>query len=192
MEGALAAPYCRVREASRRSVKASRREFIHEQEQTFDKAIDEVFPFFADARRLRLLIPDWISFRIVAPGSLEMARGTHIDYAIRLHGIPFAWQSEITVWDPPHCFVDEQRKGPYRWWIHTHTFEEVHAGRTIVRDVVRYGVPGGPVVNKLLVAPDLRKIFSHRRRQLQEIFRDESTRSPPRFSIAIVQSEAPG
>ena len=154
------------------------REFTNEQEQTIDKAIDEVFSFSADARNLPLLIPDWITFSIVTPGPVTMAPGTHIDYAVRLHGILFAWQSEITVWEPPHRFVDEQRKGPYRWWIHTHTFEEVHAGRTIIRDVVRYGVPGGTVVNKLLVAPDLRKIFSHRRRKLQEIFRDGSTRGP--------------
>jgi ligand-binding SRPBCC domain-containing protein len=149
-------------------------EFIIEQEQTFDKPIDGVFSFCADARNLPLLIPDWIKFGMVTPGPVVMAPGTHIDYAVRLHGIPFAWQSEITVWEPPHCFVDEQRKGPYRFWIHTHTFEEVHPGRTIVRDVVRYGVPGGTVVNKLLVAPDLGRIFSHRRRQLHEIFRDGS------------------
>lgn len=151
-------------------------EFINEQEQTFDEAIDKVFSFFADARNLPLLIPDWISFRILTPEPVTMAQGTLIDYAIRLHGIPFAWQSEITVWEPPYCFVDEQLKGPYRWWSHTHTFEEVRAGRTIVRDAVRYGVPGGTLVNKLLVAPDLGKIFAHRRRRLQEIFRDGNTR----------------
>jgi ligand-binding SRPBCC domain-containing protein len=149
-------------------------EFINEQEQSFDWPIDEVFSFFADARNLPLLIPDWISFRMATPGPVDMSAGTHIDYEVRLHGIPFAWKSEITVWEPPYCFVDEQRKGPYRWWIHTHTFEEVHATRTIVRDVVRYGVPGGTLVHKLLVAPDLGRIFAHRRRQLQEIFRDGS------------------
>jgi len=148
-------------------------EFINEQEQSIDKPIDEVFAFLADARNLALLIPDWVSFCMVTPGPIGMAPGIHIDYAVRLHGIPFAWQSEITVWEPPHRFVDEQRKGPYRWWIHMHTFEEAHAGQTIVRDVVRYGVPGGRVVNKLLVAPDLGRIFSHRRRQLQEIFSEK-------------------
>ncbi len=152
--------------------------FINEQEQTLDRPIDEVFSFFADARNLPLLIPDWITFNMVTPGPVVMARGTQIDYAVRLHGIPFAWQSEITAWEPPHLFVDEQRRGPYRWWIHTHTFEEDRAGGTIVRDVVRYGVPGGRLVHKLLVAPDLRRIFSHRRRQLQEIFRNGSTCGP--------------
>ena len=151
-------------------VELSVSEIITEHEQTIDGSIDEVFSFFADPRYLPLLIPDWITFRMVTPGPVKMAQGTHIDYAVRLHGIPFGWQSEITNWEPPHRFVDEQRKGPYRWWIHTHTFEAVDGGRTLVRDVVRYGVPGGRLVDKLLVAPDLSRIFAHRRRQLQEIF----------------------
>ncbi len=146
------------------------REFHNEQELIIERPIEEVFPFFADARNLPLLIPDWISFRMVTPEPVVMAQGTHIAYTVRLHRIPFAWRREITVWEPPYCFVDEQRKGPYRWWIHTHRFEELDAGRTMVRDFVRYGVPGGTVVHKLLVERDLRRIFSHRRRKLQEIF----------------------
>jgi ligand-binding SRPBCC domain-containing protein len=149
-------------------------EFVSEQEQTIDKPLAEVFAFLSDAQKLPLLIPDWISFGMLNRGPVVMAPGTHIDYTVRLHGIPFAWQSEITLWDPPHRFVDEQRKGPYRWWTHLHTFEEVDPGRTIIRDTVRYGVPGGRLVNKLLVAPDLARIFAHRRRRLREIFRDGS------------------
>ena len=149
-------------------------EFKSEQEQSFDKPIDEVFSFFSDPLKLPLLIPDWIRFHMVSPGPVVMAAGTRIDYAVRLHGVPFAWRSEITVWEPPYRFVDEQRKGPYRFWMHTHGFEQLDSGRTLVRDVVRYGVPGGTLVHKLLVEPDLSRIFSHRRRQLQEIFRDAS------------------
>jgi len=56
---------------------------------------------------------------------------------LRLRGIPIRWQSEITAWEPPHRFVDEQRRGPYRAWIHEHTFEE-RGGETIARDRVQY------------------------------------------------------
>ncbi|MBW2280376.1 MAG: SRPBCC family protein [Deltaproteobacteria bacterium] len=149
-----------------------------EHEQSFDHGIGEVFSFFADAQNLPLLIPGWISFGMVDPGAVEMAQGTHIDYTVRLHGIPFAWQSEISAWEPPYRFVDEQRKGPFRWWIHAHTFEEVAPQQTVVRDVVRYGVPGGAPVQKLIVEPDLRRIFAHRRRQLEEIFRGAAPRAP--------------
>jgi len=144
-------------------------EFRNEQEQTIDKPLDAVFSFLSDPQQLPLLIPDWISFGMVEPGPVDMAKGTHIDYTVRLHGIPFAWQSEITLWDPPYRFVDEQRKGPYRYWTHLHTFEEVGPGQTIIRDFVRYGVPGGRLVHKLLVEPDLTRIFAHRRRRLEDL-----------------------
>ncbi len=51
-----------------------------------------------------------------------MAEGVLIDYSLKIHGMPLQWKSEITVWDPPCCFVDEQRRGPYRFWLHEHRF----------------------------------------------------------------------
>ena len=138
--------------------------------QTIDRPIDEVFAFFADARNLARITPGWLSFAIVTPGPIEMKPGALIDYKIKLRGIPMRWQSEITAWEPPHRFVDEQRRGPYKFWIHEHTFEPAGEGRTEVGDRVHYGVPGGRLINRWFIAPDLEKIFGYRRRKLQEIF----------------------
>ena len=130
---------------------------------------EEVFAFFAEAGNLDLLTPGWLHFRILSPRPLAMDEGTRIDYRLRLRGIPVSWRSEITAWEPPRRFVDEQRRGPYRIWIHEHTFEE-QGGGTLCRDRVRYAVPGGRLANRLFVAPDLRRIFAYRIRQLRERF----------------------
>ncbi len=71
------------------------------------------------------------------------------------------------MWNPPHAFVDEQRRGPYRRWIHRHTFVPVLDG-TLIRDEVEYAVFGGGLVQKFFVAPDIEKIFAYRTAKLKE------------------------
>lgn len=130
--------------------------------------IERVFPFFAEAKNLQNLTPPWLDFRIVkSPDALGPA--ATIDYRLRIRGIPLRWRSEITVWDPPRRFVDEQRRGPYRLWIHEHDFEPIDGG-TRCHDRVTYAVSGGALVNRLVVEPDLRRLFDYRRRRLEEQF----------------------
>lgn len=125
------------------------------------RSIDQVFAVFADARNLERLTPPVLRFEVLTADPIVMRRGLLLDYRLRLHGIPFRWQSEITAWEPPHRFVDSQRRGPFRWWIHEHVFLEDGAD-TLMSDRVRYGVPGGRLVHALLVARDLRMIFRYR------------------------------
>lgn len=140
--------------------------YMLEREIRIPRPLSEVFSFFADAGNLQRLTPPWLSFRIVSSLPIEMRTGARIDYQLRLRGVPIQWTSEITAWDPPHRFVDEQRRGPYRLWIHEHTFEADGAD-TVVRDRVRYAVPGGALVHRFLVAPDLEKVFDHRHQEMR-------------------------
>ncbi len=133
------------------------------------QAVDQVFPFFADAFNLETITPPLIHFAVLTPRPIEMRAGLRIDYRLRLLGLPFRWQSEITAWDPPRRFVDEQRRGPYRVWVHEHRFAEQDGG-TLVTDHVRYTVPGDVLVDRLFVRGQLRKIFTYRRARLQELF----------------------
>ena len=134
-------------------------------EQWFPLKRDVVFPFFASARNLQIITPPWLDFTFLTPEPIEMRVGARIDYRMRVHGLPIRWQSEITVWDPPFRFVDEQRRGPYRRWVHQHTFVE-RSGGTACQDEIEYAVPGGSLVNWLLVRQDIRKIFEYRRAAL--------------------------
>jgi ligand-binding SRPBCC domain-containing protein len=169
--GSPARPLYSVRKPQRES-NLVMREFIYEQSQTVDAPIDRVFAFFSDARNLTVITPHWINFQIRTPQPIEMKKGLRIDYSLRIHGMPLKWQSEITRWDPPHIFMDEQRKGPYKYWIHEHRFASEN-GRTRVSDHVRYAVTGGVVVQRLFVAKDIEKIFSFRKQKLREIFVSE-------------------
>ena len=137
-------------------------------EQEIEKSQDQLFTFFSDAHNLAVITPPWLNFQMLTPAPIEMKVGTLIDYRLKLRGIPIRWQSEITAWDPPHRFVDEQRRGPYRCWIHTHTFVPVPDG-TLIRDEIEYAVFGGGLVQKFFVAPDIEKIFAYRSTKLKEL-----------------------
>jgi hypothetical protein len=128
-----------------------------------------VFPFFAEARNLQILTPPWLNFQILTPGEITMRPGALIDYQLRIHGWPVRWRTEITAWEPPFRFEDQQRRGPYRQWIHTHTFTEENGG-TRCDDRVVYAVPGGALVNRLFVRRDVEKIFAFRAAALQQQF----------------------
>lgn len=129
---------------------------------------ESIFSFFADALNLESITPPWLRFRVVTPTPIEMRQGTVIDYRLRLHHVPIRWQSRISAWEPPHRFVDEQVRGPYRKWHHEHIFEEVDGG-TLCRDIVDYAAAGGRLVNSLFVKRDLIRIFTFRREKLIEL-----------------------
>ena len=129
----------------------------------------DVFPFFADAFNLERLTPPSLGFQVLTPPPIEMKVGTLIDYRVRLRGIPMRWQSEITKWEPPHRFVDEQRRGPYRMWIHEHAFTSQDGG-TMAKDTVRYAVLGGAIVQRLFVTSELKRIFQYRNAALNDHF----------------------
>ena len=133
------------------------------------KPIDEVFEFFGDARNLERLTPGFLNFKILTPQPIVMRPGAMIDYRISLRGLPMRWRSEITEWNPPYSFVDEQRKGPYKKWVHRHTFAEEDGG-TRVSDHVEYDVIGGALVHALFVKKDLERIFNYRLSVLGELF----------------------
>ena len=138
---------------------------ILEREQRLPGAPDEVFAFFADAHNLESLTPPLLRFRLVTPAPIAMGKGALIRYRLTVHGVPVSWLTEITEWDPPHRFVDEQIKGPYAKWHHTHTFEALADGGTLMRDVVRYRIGFGPLgvlANRLLVQRDVEAIFDFR------------------------------
>ncbi len=147
-------------------------------QQTIEKPIAEVFAFFSDAHNLAAITPPWLRFEVLTPAPITMQVGTLIDYQLKLRGIPLRWQSEITAWEPPRAnvskpgghayFVDEQRRGPYRRWRHTHTFAETPGG-TVVGDEVAYAVWGNSIVNALFVRRDIEKIFAYRAEKLAQL-----------------------
>jgi ligand-binding SRPBCC domain-containing protein len=148
---------------------ASEHNFTLDARQVLNTPINILFPFFADAKNLEVLTPPFLKFEIKTPPPIEMKVGALIDYRITLRVIPLTWRTEITAWEPPLRFVDEQLRGPYSLWRHEHTFV-AQDDRTLVIDHVDYRVLFGGLVNKLVVKPDLERIFTFRQQKMAELF----------------------
>jgi ligand-binding SRPBCC domain-containing protein len=140
--------------------------------QKVDAPRKEVFDFFADPSNLALLTPPGLRFRIHGETPARLRAGSRLEYRIRRLIFRLPWVTRITRWIPESEFEDVQERGPYRTWIHTHTFEE-DANGVRVRDRVEYSLPFGPVgrlAHRLLVRRQLEHIFDFRRRAIEGIF----------------------
>lgn len=134
---------------------------------------DEVFSFFASAENLQRITPPNLGFQIITPTPIEMKAGALIDYRISLHGIPMTWRTEITKWDPPFGFVDTQLSGPYKQWVHRHTFSETDAGSMLIEDEVRYRLPLEPLgdIARFFVEREIKNIFDYRQKTVARVFK---------------------
>ena len=144
------------------------RVFTLSREQVLPGTPGEVFPFFADARNLEAITPPLLKFEVVTPGEIPMRVGALIQYRLTLRGIGINWLTSIQEWDPPHRFVDQQVRGPYALWHHTHDFEPAPGdpGSTLMRDTVRYAIGfgwAGAVAARAFVHRDVAAIFDFRR-----------------------------
>jgi ligand-binding SRPBCC domain-containing protein len=90
--------------------------------------------------------------------------GQDVTWTARHFGIRFSLTSAITEFDPPHRFVDEQTRGPFKAFRHEHVFEPADAGSVMI-DRIRFAAPFGPVgrvAEKLVLEPYLRRLIAER------------------------------
>ncbi len=133
---------------------------------------EAAWAFFSEPTNLPLLTPSAMQFHILTPVPIHMQVDTRIDYRLRVRGIPLRWRTRIARWEPPFCFADEQERGPYRRWLHTHTFEAVNGG-TLLGDRVEMAVRGGPLaplISRCFVEADVLRIFRYRLAKIVERF----------------------
>ncbi len=146
-----------------------------EREQIVNGRLDEVWDFFSDPRNLVKITPETMGFEILTNLPTEIHEGLHILY--RVSPLPLyrtKWLSEITEVSPFESFVDEQKKGPYKYWRHEHTFESKGDDQVLMRDVVDYSLPFGSLgdlAHSMFVKSKLISIFDFRNQAVEKIFK---------------------
>jgi ligand-binding SRPBCC domain-containing protein len=143
------------------------------------RPLPEIFEFFSNAENLNKVTPSEVKFSMLTPMPITMQVGALIDYHIKLSGIPFFWRTQISVWEPPYRFVDEQVKGPYVFWRHEHIFED-KGHYVLMTDRLYYLSPGWflePLIDKLYIRPRIEKIWQYREGQFNILFGEKPSLS---------------
>jgi len=122
-----------------------------------------VFAFFERPEAFDLLVPPDAGIdTLEAPDSLRIGARTTI--RVQVGPLRVRWVAEITALEPGRSFVDEQREGPFRAWIHRHEVIECPQGATLrdeIRYLPRFGV-FGRIFEPHLVRPRLSRMLTHR------------------------------
>jgi ligand-binding SRPBCC domain-containing protein len=143
------------------------------QEQLLPISLSEAWEFFSAPGNLNEITPPDLGFQITHLDGGKMHEGQIISYRVKIAPLVWIpWITEIKAVEEGRSFIDEQRFGPYKFWHHRHTFEEVEGG-VLMRDQVYYGLGFGPfggLAHLLFVRRKLLWIFESRRKILSERF----------------------
>jgi ligand-binding SRPBCC domain-containing protein len=144
-------------------------------EQVLNVSLNEAWEFFSNPANLETITPSDMHFKILSLDGDKAYSGQVITYSIRLNALlKMKWVTEIKHVQKPHCFVDEQRFGPYKFWHHAHLFEELPSGKVLMKDIVHFKLPFSwvaPIAYKLFVRKNLEKIFTFRTETLKSKFK---------------------
>ena len=129
-------------------------------------SVKQAWDFFSHPGNLQLITPPAFQFKILTKlEDRSIYCGQVIDYTVRpLFNIRMRWTTLITEVEEEEFFVDEQTRGPYKYWRHKHIFKPI-AGGTEMTDELHYEIPGwyaGDLINSLLIRNELKKLFDYR------------------------------
>ena len=133
--------------------------------------IDKVWEFYTGIDHLRVITPPQIKLQVEksTTGS-RLEEGT--DVWLSGHYITtIRWHSRITRMEP-FIYVDEMLQGPFKTWIHTHSFRATSGGTEVI-DEIDFELPYGAVgrVFEGYVACQLARIFAYRKEATIKVFR---------------------
>lgn len=143
------------------------------QSQTLPIDREVLWKFISVPQNLNKITPPDMAFEIIGEPPEKTYAGLLLEYRVKVPLLGWStWLTEIKYVEEGVSFMDEQRVGPYKLWLHTHKLEDVDGG-TRMTDDIRYLVPFGPIgllANAVFVGRTLRRIFDYRRVKMEEIF----------------------
>jgi ligand-binding SRPBCC domain-containing protein len=145
-----------------------------ERKQLIRSDLQKVWNFFSNPANLATITPPELNFITTSKQETDkIYTGQIITYTITpIAGIKLKWTTEIGEVQDKALFVDEQKKGPYKYWHHEHRFEQTKEG-VLMTDKLIYALPLGILgrfARSLFVRKMVEQIFDYRYRKIEELF----------------------
>ena len=104
-----------------------------------------LWEFISVPQNLNKITPPQMAFEIIGEPPEKTFAGLLLEYRVKVPLLGWSsWLTEIKYVEEGFSFMDEQRVGPYKLWLHTHKLEDTDEG-TRMTDDIRYLVPFGPI-----------------------------------------------
>lgn len=138
---------------------------------TLPCSAEAAFDFLAQPENIkRISPPDMGLFFVDAPERLSL--GARMSFKVQAFGVAREAVHEITQFDEPGSFTEQQVKGPLGHWVHEHLFEADGEGAVTLIDRIEFEPPGG-IVGLMITADrileNLEEAFDHRHDQLEKL-----------------------
>lgn len=134
--------------------------------QSLRLSVQDAWEFFSSPHHLNDITPDFFNVTITSEVPAKIYAGLLISYRMKaVFGIPMTWLSEICHCEEPRYFIYQQRIGPFKFWSHEVRLTE-NGQEVVLEDIMFYAMPLGglgAILNKLLIADRLDRIFAVRR-----------------------------
>lgn len=105
-------------------------------------------------------------------GGLE--NGSGVVLSVGVGPLRMRWEARHYGYVRGRQFCDEQLRGPFKAWRHTHRIDPFGTGQSLYEDRVEYAVPGGRLAQRL-AAPVLRRMLTRAFAQRHRIVRAAMT-----------------
>ncbi|MBW2219047.1 MAG: TIGR01777 family oxidoreductase, partial [Deltaproteobacteria bacterium] len=134
------------------------------------------------------LSPPWDSLKVLyRSGGIE--KGAEVTLMMKAGPFPYKWFARHTEYRENEFFRDEQIKGPFSEWIHTHRFEPDGNNRCIMEDIIEYRLPfhfASKFITQSIINKKLERIFDYRHKiTAHDVFLHHSNNNVKPMTILI-------
>jgi hypothetical protein len=151
----------------------------------------EAFAWHRQTRAFERLVPPWQPMRIVAtvPPDGAPAPGTRRVLSVRAGPLRLRWETVYGAMEPGRLFTNEQVRGPFARWEHTHRFLPRGDFACVLEDAVDFRLPFwplGPLLGTAATGRWLERLFRLRHaRTAHDLERHARYRGRAPLTVAV-------